>query len=417
MGVVVFKDADGCKLAQEQLHGIDAFMAGTVECSVGTVVQKKKKAPPKTPNPSLAARNAERFAAPPRRTSRSPPPAPVPAPDGTDLVGTCLQFCPSAEIEERVGFKELDAFEKPEGWESMDNETLIEACKATALKKYKRSDAGSIQAKPEIVRPVHILLQAFEHLRDNVIERATGTLEDAMARYLFFWDRFRAIRKDFILQNYTTGGLVGLEAIRVFEGVARYLVGIEKELQHHPEWREGIAHGKQNAESLSETLSALVAFYDAARCKPNSTELLENEAEFTQYWLVYFLDQEEGSEAAHMLNRIALERPELYMTEEIQRAAGVRKARLDKNWARFFAVVREAPYLIRCLIVAQYAEGYARRRVTSSVEVYSKVGALFSEGSGLWSRLICRGLSATGRGLGRRHRWEWQRVISKAGVF
>ena len=30
----------------------------------------------------------------------------------------------------------------------MDNETLIEACKATALKKYKRSDAGSIQAKP-----------------------------------------------------------------------------------------------------------------------------------------------------------------------------------------------------------------------------------------------------------------------------
>ena len=36
-----------------------------------------------------------------------------------------------------------------------------------------------------------------------------------MARYLFLWDRFRAIRKDFILQNYTTGGLVGLEAIRV----------------------------------------------------------------------------------------------------------------------------------------------------------------------------------------------------------
>ena len=260
-------------------------------------------------------------------------------------MGTCLQFCPSAEIEERVGFKELDAFEKPEGWESMDNETLIEACKATALKKYKRSDAGSIQAKPEIVRPVHILLKAFEHLRDNVIERATGTFEDAMARYLFLWDRFRAIRKDFILQNYTTGGLVGLEAISVFEGVARYLVGIEKELQHHNEWREGIAHGKQNAESLSETLSALVAFYDAARCKPNASELLENEAEFTQYWLVYFLDQEEGSEAAHMLNRIALERPELYMTEEIQRAASVRKARLDKNWARFFAVVREAPYL------------------------------------------------------------------------
>ena len=136
---------------------------------------------------------------------------------------------------------------------------------------------------------------------------------------------------------------------------------------------EGIAHGKQNAESLSETLSALVTFYDAARCKPNASELLENEAEFTQYWLVYFLDQEQGSEAAHMLNRIALERPELYMTEEIQRAASVRKARLDKNWARFFAdwcgrrltslgvsLWRSTP--IRC-----------GTRVTSSVEVYSMV--------------------------------------------
>ena len=77
MGVVVFKDADGCKLAQEQLHGIDAFMAGTVECTVGTV-QKKKKAPPKTPNPSLAARNAERFAAPPRpQDPRRPHPYPL----------------------------------------------------------------------------------------------------------------------------------------------------------------------------------------------------------------------------------------------------------------------------------------------------------------------------------------------------
>ena len=30
----------------------------------------------------------------------------------------------------------------------MDNDTLVEACRA-ALKKYKRSDAASIQAKPK----------------------------------------------------------------------------------------------------------------------------------------------------------------------------------------------------------------------------------------------------------------------------
>ena len=364
IGIVVFKDADGAKLCQEQLSGIDAFMAGPVVCSVGAASVKKKKAPPKTParppaaapQDDLAARNAERFAAPPRRASKSPPPAPAPATRGGDLVGTCLQFCPAAEIEERVGFKELDAFEKPVGWEGMSSEELVQAARRTAVKKYKRSAAGSFEAKPEIIRPVQVLLQAFEHLRDTVIEWATGALEDTMARYLFLWDRFRAIRKDFILQNYTTGGRVGVEAIRVFEGVARYLVGIEKELGAHPEWREGIAHGKQNAESLSETLTALVAFYGAARSEVNASELLENEAEFTQYWLVYFLDQEQGAEAAHFLTRLALERPGLHATDEIQRAARIRQARLGTNWARFFSIVRAAPYLVRCLIVAQYAD-------------------------------------------------------------
>ena len=43
VGVVVFKDADGCKLAQEQLHGIDAFMAGTVECSVGAQYKRRRR--------------------------------------------------------------------------------------------------------------------------------------------------------------------------------------------------------------------------------------------------------------------------------------------------------------------------------------------------------------------------------------
>ena len=74
-----------------------------------------------------------------------------------------------------------------------------------------------------------------------------------------------------MLQNYTTGGLVGLEAIRVFEGVA--VLGSKEKEFIPPEWREACTENKR--ESLR---NAVALWPSTTRCKPNSTELLENEA-------------------------------------------------------------------------------------------------------------------------------------------
>ena len=390
---VLFEDADAAALAAREMSGIDAFMAGALECAVGAppgnaapakapqfagakVWTREAAAPPKEapkPKPAeradLKARNAERFAAhdvaktPARpRSPRSRSPAKIvqqEAGAADDLVGGCLQFCPQDEIDERVRFRELDKYEKPPGHEAMDDDELARRAVPLAMKKYKRSAAGDVQSKPEIVRPPDVLFAAFEHLAAHVIDDAApgDSEDDQMTRYIFLWNRFRAIRKDFILQNFTTGGNVDARVVRVFEGMARYFIGIEQQLSGHPEWREGIAHGKHNAESLSETLSALLAFYEMGKHAADADDVLRNEPEFTQYWLIYFLDQEQGAEAGRLLTVLALKRPLLRESDAVRRAAEIKRCREERNYARFFGLVREAPYLVRCLAVAQYADG------------------------------------------------------------
>ncbi|KAK7248054.1 nucleoporin [Aureococcus anophagefferens] len=390
---VLFEDADAAALAAREMSGIDAFMAGALECAVGAPpgatapakapqfagakVWTREAAPPPKEAPKqkpaeradLKARNAERFAAhdisktPARpRSPRSRSPAKIvqqEAGAADDLVGACLQFCPQDEIDERVRFKELDKYEKPPGHEAMDDDELARRAIPFAMKKYKRSAAGDVQSVPEIVRPPDVLFAAFEHLAAHVIDDAApgDSEDDQMTRYIFLWNRFRAIRKDFILQNYTTGGNVDARVVRVFEGMARYFIGIEQQLSGHPEWREGIAHGKHNAESLSETLSALLAFYEMGKHAADAGDVLRNEPEFTQYWLIYFLDQEQGAEAGRLLTVLALKRPLLRESDAVRRAAEIKRCREERNYARFFGLVREAPYLVRCLAVAQYADG------------------------------------------------------------
>ncbi|KAH8044882.1 RNA binding-protein [Aureococcus anophagefferens] len=387
---VLFEDADAAALAAREMSGIGVHgrrarvrrrrAAGRERPAkapqfAGAKVWTREAAPPpkEAPKPKPAGADlkarAERFAAhdisktPARpRSPRSRSPAKIvqqEAGAADDLVGACLQFCPQDEIDERVRFKELDKYEKPPGHEAMDDDELARRAIPYAMKKYKRSAAGDVQSVPEIVRPPDVLFAAFEHLAAHVIDDAApgDSEDDQMTRYIFLWNRFRAIRKDFILQNYTTGGDVDARVVRVFEGMARYFIGIEQQLSGHPEWREGIAHGKHNAESLSETLSALLAFYEMGKHAADAGDVLRNEPEFTQYWLIYFLDQEQGAEAGRLLTVLALKRPLLRESDAVRRAAEIKRCREERNYARFFGLVREAPYLVRCLAVAQYADG------------------------------------------------------------
>ena len=371
LGLVVYDDSATAQLAAKELDALDAFNAGTpITCRVlnqqkpttTTTTTTTKKLPPsplKTAATATTLKKTTATTSPFRSFGNNNDEGPTTTttekdPDGKpDLVGECEQMCPEPEIEERVRFKELDAWEKPDGWETMDDGKLAIAARQTAVKKYKRSDAGSIQNVPSLVRPPHVLASTFAHLATKVMgsQNLVGSQDNVIESYLFLWDRCRAIRKDFILQNYTTGGNVDKIVMDVLEKMARFFIVMERRLETHPEWRDGVAHGKHNAESLSETLSALLAFYDMAHKQGSSSSA---EAECTAYWLLFFCDHEQGSAAAGLLARLALDRPDLHGSTAVRRAAQLRAARAEGNYARFFKIAKASPYVVKCLVATLF---------------------------------------------------------------
>ena len=350
--LVMFDDADAAALAATELDGLDAFSTGPLECRVCSSSTTRGASPPRrhvVSTNSKVVRAAEKTA---RRDEADDAEEERPA-----VVGTCELMCPQSEIDERVAHNELDDWERPEA----PDVDLRGAARSLAVKRYKRSDAGSVQNVPELVRPPAVLRATLDHLESHVVRRqsiysaAPGGVPDEaeLATYMFLWDRFRAVRKDFILQNYTKGGLVDATVVDVFERMARYFIAMERRMAPHPQWRSGPAHGKHNAESLSETLTALRAFYDMARARGIGS-VSEHEAEFTAYWMLFF-DHEHGAEVSRLLDRLALALPDLRAAPEVALAAAVRESRADGNYAKFFALARTAPYLVRCLLVAQEA--------------------------------------------------------------
>lgn len=376
--LVMFNDAADAKLAASELKGIDAFSTGALECRVCASTAGRASSPPRS--------NSQRIkliqpVAAPSKVAKLPPQLDADTVDAPSeaIVGTCELMCPQSEIDERVRHNELDEWEKPDAsWQN--EEELRVAARNLAVKRYKRSDAGSVQNVPELVRPPRVLRATLDHLEAHVISRqpvfSIGTQtarvpdEHELATYMFLWNRFRAIRKDFILQNYTKGGLVDAIVVDVFERMARYFIAMERRMALHPEWRTGPAHGKHNAESLSETLTALLAFYDMAHAR-SLNDVSSHEAELTAYWILFF-DHEHGAEASRLIERLALRRPDLYGTVEIQRAAEIRACRCEGDYARFFALARESPYLVRCLLVAQEADGVRATALTVMGRAYAK---------------------------------------------
>ncbi|KAJ8605750.1 hypothetical protein CTAYLR_008474 [Chrysophaeum taylorii] len=376
-GLVMFNEASHAELAVEQLHGIDAFSSGPLDvrvCSSTTT----------TTTAATAAAAARSTSPPQRRPARRRGPAPA-RPNGDEppaaaIVGTCEQMCPQSEIEERARHNELDAWEKPPPAAFLKSSNNLEvAAREFAVKRYKRSDAGSIQNVPELVRPPRVLLATLDHLETHVVSKATtttttssssseGSGDEGLSTYLFLWDRFRAIRKDFILQNYTKGGLVDETVVDVFERMARYFIAMERRMAAHPEWRAGPAHGKHNAESLSEILTALLAFYDMAHAR--GVVVSEHEAEVTAYWILFFGDNDH--DAGQLLSRLAATRPSLYSAPEVATAAAARSCRARLDYFRFFSIARASPYLVKCLLVALMARGVRAAALSVMGRAYAK---------------------------------------------
>mmetsp|Transcript_5573 Transcript_5573/g.8661 ORF Transcript_5573/g.8661 Transcript_5573/m.8661 type:complete len:419 (+) Transcript_5573:134-1390(+) len=176
--------------------------------------------------------------------------APKP-PDGT-LVGCCRDMCPSRERFQREQGGELNEFEVA----AVEKATVRGVPKVIrktnvhlAVKKFRRSAAGSAGLQADNVRDVHTLQRTMAHLLNNVlvkeIELLKGCPDLAHSQdrfwsvYSFLGDRFRAIRQDFTVQHSVCKEYVNVLEVQIcvhvfafhfFNSGSRKVVGFDSKL-------------------------------------------------------------------------------------------------------------------------------------------------------------------------------------------
>ncbi|PNS15379.1 SAC3 family protein 1 [Sphaceloma murrayae] len=183
-------------------------------------------------------------------------------------VGTCPDMCAEYERLERTVQKDV--------WsqETREDGTPDEA---RMVKKFRRAAAGIDEQLPSDLRPPQTLKKTCDYLFDNLI----GGAESLGAVHHFVWDRTRAIRNDFSIQQITKPSDVEI-AIDCYERIARFHI-----LSLHqfaiPEKPYDKYDWYQEREQLDRTLLSLMQYYDDHRDRVT----IRNEAEFRAYCIIF----------------------------------------------------------------------------------------------------------------------------------
>lgn len=154
------------------------------------------------------------------------------------------------------------------------------------VKKFKRPGAGDGDQLPSDLRPPHVLKITCDYLFRELLTNAPSLA----SVHGFIWDRTRAIRNDFSIQQVTKLEDVQI-AIECFERIARFHI-LALHQMATPESRqqarkaEIIYDPQQEREQLDRTLLSLMQYYDDYRGRLE----LANEAEIRSYCVIFQLD-------------------------------------------------------------------------------------------------------------------------------
>ena len=144
------------------------------------------------------------------------------------------------------------------------------------VKCFHRSDAGKDEQLPSDLRPPPALQKTLNYLFDEIL----GGSESLASVHKFLWDRTRAIRNDFSIQQVSKTEDLKI-AIDCFERIARFHLLSLHQLTHSRR-DNGDFVPQQEREQLSNTLVSLMYYYDDSRSKLQSP----NEAEFRAYSII-----------------------------------------------------------------------------------------------------------------------------------
>ena len=217
--------------------------------------------------------------------------------DEAGMQGRCMNMCSLAEIEARQSINDWSIFEldtaKYRASRSKNGEPQIINPKF-AIKKYERSAADRKVDDADNIRPPSVLLQTINYLITEILDyEKKGPkysnykyVEDPRYNviqeiYLFFSDRSRAIRQDFIVLNNHSER----NCIQTFERIARFHLLASNEFAELEQFND-----MQNSQQLTATLTSLREFYQHSRKNlflSKDAYKSTNEAEFYSYSLLW----------------------------------------------------------------------------------------------------------------------------------
>ena len=238
------------------------------------------------------------------------------------------------------------------------------------VKKFRRAAAGLEEQLPSDLRPPAILKRTCDYLFDDVI----GNAPSLAHVHHFVWDRTRAIRNDFSIQQITKAEDLRI-AVECFERIVRFHIVSLHQLAL-PEKPYSKYDWQQEREQLDRTLLSLMQYYDDSRGRVR----LENEAEFRAYCVIFQLqdptpDLEDRVQTwpREIIQDIRVQKAlDVYMAAcNVMDAQGPLKPRANhlvarQDWQRFWTLVasKEVSYLMAC--VAEIYFNLVRRTVINA---------------------------------------------------
>ncbi|KAK5109512.1 hypothetical protein LTR62_006964 [Meristemomyces frigidus] len=199
--------------------------------------------------------------------------------DAITPVGTCQTMCAEFERVERVVQNDVWAEEKEQNHSGYSTREAAQPDESRFVKKFRRAAAGVEEQLPSDLRPPAVLKTTCDYLFNDLIGQA-----DNLAKvHHFVWDRTRAIRNDFSIQQVSKPGDLSL-AIECYERIARFHILSLHQLAVYPRPYDKY-NEQQEREQLDRTLLSLMQYYDDSR----SHVSLPNEAEFRAYCIIFQL--------------------------------------------------------------------------------------------------------------------------------
>ncbi|KAF4524274.1 hypothetical protein B566_EDAN012037 [Ephemera danica] len=237
-------------------------------------------------------------------------------------VGTCEDMCPEKERYLRE-----------------DRHQEGNLSHAFAVKQYSRSSADQELPLPHELRPPRVLRATMNHLLARIVPRIDRVGESVGDWFFFLWDRTRAIRKDITQQE-----LCDLDAVTLVEQCARFHVACSARLAGY---ELSVFDPKINTENLTKCLQTLKHMYHDTELRGVSCP---NEPEFRAYVALLNLNSGDAMREVQEL------RPEVRMSAPVRRAVQAYLALSNRNYVRFFRVVRSMGFLAASVLMRYFPQ-------------------------------------------------------------